>query len=207
VQHQTGEHVRVAQIGELPADAPRPAPDPLARLLRQERLEHHERLLHARIVSRAFRPNLDVKVLKPLSPGGAAGGAIAGLSALPADTSVVLVGHEPDLWRLAGAFVLEHRDAMRAEFKKGGVCRIDLDDVPRVGDRRLIYLLPPRVLRDDEHCRDRRDLRHRRRPAAHRLRRVRPEGRNFLGSSVEIRMPLRRLRLESQYSGFVSTGL
>jgi phosphohistidine phosphatase len=101
----------------------------------------------ARILSRAFRPVVDVKVLRPLSPGGGAGGVIAGLSALPATTSVVLVGHEPDLTRLAGAFVLEHRDALRAEFKKGGVCRIDFDDVPRLGDGRLIYLLPPRVLR------------------------------------------------------------
>jgi phosphohistidine phosphatase len=101
----------------------------------------------ARILSRAFRPNVDVKVLKPLAPGGGAGGVIAGLSALPANTSVVLVGHEPDLSRLAGAFVLEHRDGLRADFKKGGVCRIDFDDVPRLGDGRLIYLLPPRVLR------------------------------------------------------------
>ena len=101
----------------------------------------------ARILSRAFRPGVDVKVLRPLSPGGGAGGVIAGLSDLPANTSVVLVGHEPDLSRLAGAFVLEHRDGLRAEFKKGGVCRIDFDDVPRLGDGRLIYLLPPRVLR------------------------------------------------------------
>ena len=101
----------------------------------------------ARIVARAFRPSLDVKVLKPLAPGGGAGGVIAGLSALPANASVLLVGHEPDLTRLAGAFVLEHRDALRADFKKGGVCRIDFDDAPRLGDGRLIYLLPPRVLR------------------------------------------------------------
>lgn len=101
----------------------------------------------ARILSRAFRPNVDIKVLRPLSPGGGAGGVIAGLSALPANTTVVLVGHEPDLSRLAGAFVLEHRDALRAEFKKGGVCRIDFDGVPRLGDGRLVYLLPPRILR------------------------------------------------------------
>jgi phosphohistidine phosphatase len=101
----------------------------------------------ARILAAAFRPRLKIQVLRPLQPGGGAGGVLAGLSSLPADASIVLVGHEPDLSRLAGALVLEQRDTLRAEFKKGGVLRVDFDGMPRLGEGRLIYLLPPRVLR------------------------------------------------------------
>ena len=101
----------------------------------------------ARIVASAFRPRLKIKVLRPLQPGGGAGGVMAGLASLPADASIVLVGHEPDLSRLAGALLLEQRDTLRAEFKKGGVCRIDFDGTPRLGEGRLIYFVPPRILR------------------------------------------------------------
>jgi phosphohistidine phosphatase len=101
----------------------------------------------AAILARAFRPRLTIKVLRPLMPGGGAGGVLAGLASLPSGASVVLVGHEPDLSRLAGALILEQRDTLRVEFKKGGVCRVDFDGVPRLGEGRLIYHLPPRVLR------------------------------------------------------------
>jgi phosphohistidine phosphatase len=101
----------------------------------------------ARILARAFRPHPAVRVLRPLAPGGGAGGVLAGLSGLSADASVALVGHEPDLSRLAGALLLEHRDTLPMEFKKGGLCRIDFDGAARLGAGRLIYHLPPRVLR------------------------------------------------------------
>jgi len=101
----------------------------------------------AAILARAFRPRLTIKVLRPLIPGGGAGSDASPASTPPASASVVLVGHEPDLSRLAGALILEQRDTLRVEFKKGGVCRVDFDDVPRLGEGRLIYHLPPRILR------------------------------------------------------------
>ena len=101
----------------------------------------------ARIAARACRPRPDLKVLRPLAPGGGAGGVLAGLSALPAGAAVLLVGHEPDLSRLAGALILEHRDTLPIEFKKGALCRIDFDGAARLGGGRLIFHLPPRVLR------------------------------------------------------------
>jgi phosphohistidine phosphatase len=51
----------------------------------------------ALILARVFRPRPEIKVLRPLQPGGGAGGVLAGLTSIPADSSVVLVGHEPDL--------------------------------------------------------------------------------------------------------------
>jgi phosphohistidine phosphatase len=101
----------------------------------------------AQIVARTMRPRPKLKVLRPLAPGGGAGGILAGLSAVPADAAVVLVGHEPDLSRLAGALVLERRDALTIEFKKGALCRIDIDGAARLGAGKLVFHLPPRVLR------------------------------------------------------------
>lgn len=56
---------------------------------------------------------------------------------------VAVVGHEPDLGRLAAHLVAARR---AVPFKKGGVCRIDLDTWSSRGGT-LVWLAPPRVLR------------------------------------------------------------
>ena len=101
----------------------------------------------ARLVQRALRPRPPIKVLRPLAPGGGSGGVFAGLASLPHDASVFLVGHEPDLSRLLAALILETRGDIAVEFKKGGVACIDCPGVPRPGTGRLVYHLPPRILR------------------------------------------------------------
>ena len=57
---------------------------------------------------------------------------------------LALVGHEPDLGELA-ARLLGARGIV--EFKKGAVCRIDVDGATPGGPGTLRWLLPPRVLR------------------------------------------------------------
>jgi phosphohistidine phosphatase len=101
----------------------------------------------AKIVVAALRPHPHLRALRPLAPGGGAGGVFAALATLPHDASVMLVGHEPDLSALAAALVLETRGDLGIEFKKGGLCRIDCPGAPRPGSGRLIYHLPPRLLR------------------------------------------------------------
>jgi phosphohistidine phosphatase len=101
----------------------------------------------ARIVVPAFRPRPPLRILKPLSPGGGAGGVFAALTSLPADASILLVGHEPDLSHLAGAMLLEPRGDLPIEFKKGGLCRIDFEGVARPGQGRLAFHLTPKILR------------------------------------------------------------
>ncbi len=101
----------------------------------------------ARIVVPLFRPRPPLRALRPLSPGGGAGGVFAALSQVPADASVLLVGHEPDLGRLAAAMLLDPRTDLPIEFKKGGLCRIDFEGVARPGAGRLVFHLPPRILR------------------------------------------------------------
>jgi phosphohistidine phosphatase len=57
---------------------------------------------------------------------------------------VALVGHEPDLGELAAVLI----GAPRAlPFRKGGVCRIDVDRVGASAHGSLVWFLPPKVLR------------------------------------------------------------
>ncbi len=101
----------------------------------------------ARIVVEAFTPAPPLRVLRPLAPGGGMGGVIAGLAGFPPAVSIVLVGHEPDLSRLAGALVLETRGDLPLEFKKGALCRIDFEGIPKAGGGRLVFHLTPKILR------------------------------------------------------------
>jgi phosphohistidine phosphatase len=101
----------------------------------------------ARIVIPMFRPHPPLRALRPLSPGGGTGGVFAALETVPPDASVLLVGHEPDLSRLAGAMTLEPRGDMPLELKKGGLCRIDFEGSARPGRGRLAFLLTPKILR------------------------------------------------------------
>jgi len=101
----------------------------------------------ARIVLAAGGGAPDLKLLKPLAPGGGTGGVFAALTGLPPQARVLLVGHEPDLGLLAAGLLLDRRDEMPLEFKKGGLCRIDTEGAPRLGNGRLVFHLTPRMLR------------------------------------------------------------
>jgi phosphohistidine phosphatase SixA len=54
------------------------------------------------------------------------------------------VGHEPGVGELAARLVGSRHPI---EFKKGAVCRIDLDELPPNGPGDLRWLLPPKILR------------------------------------------------------------
>ena len=61
------------------------------------------------------------------------------------EESIAIVGHEPDMSRLA-SFLLTGRQAMRVDFKKGAICRIDLAQAgPGAGT--LAWFAPPRIMR------------------------------------------------------------
>ncbi|SRR5258706_7046365 len=101
----------------------------------------------ARIVARAFRPRPAVRLLRPLAPGGRTAEILQGLAALSKCQALLLVGHEPDLSRLAAEMLLPGHVDLPIEFKKGGLCRIDFEREPRPGEGRLVFHLPPRILR------------------------------------------------------------
>jgi phosphohistidine phosphatase len=73
----------------------------------------------------------------PLSGGFDAEQALTALSGLSADARVLLVGHEPDLSRVAGELT-----GARADVKKGGLAVVRLDGA----SGELVVLVRPREL-------------------------------------------------------------
>ncbi len=79
-----------------------------------------------------------------LSPGSAFRSVLDMLAAYSRHHSLALVGHEPGLGELAGR-LLGTRNPL--PFKKGAICRIDVDALPPAGPSRLVWFAPPKMLR------------------------------------------------------------
>jgi phosphohistidine phosphatase len=79
-----------------------------------------------------------------LAPGGAPPDLIEVLRSKKKEARVALVGHEPDLGRLA-AFLIGARAPL--VFKKGGICRIDFEKFPPVPPGQLVWFALPKMLR------------------------------------------------------------
>ena len=85
-----------------------------------------------------------VRVLDELAPAHPPEQLLAELARRVKRRRIALVGHEPDLGELAAALI----GAQRAlPFRKGGVCRIDVDRLGASAAGSLIWFLPPKVLR------------------------------------------------------------
>lgn len=83
--------------------------------------------------------------LESLVPGGSWRKTLTSLEALPTDSVVALVGHEPDLGKLAGVLLFGAPRAL--PLKKAGACSIDFETKAAAGTGDLRWFLPPRVLR------------------------------------------------------------
>jgi len=85
-----------------------------------------------------------VRVLDALAPGHEPRSVLAQLARAVRRRRVALVGHEPGLGELAAHLV----GAGRAlPFKKGGVCRIDLESLTSRRAGALTLFVPPKLLR------------------------------------------------------------
>jgi phosphohistidine phosphatase len=83
---------------------------------------------------------------EPLLAVGDNQALVASLAAHDKDAVVAVVGHEPHVSALLGALI--GGDSGRLPFKKGGAALVELDeDAPGPGRGRLIWFLPPRLLR------------------------------------------------------------
>ncbi len=98
----------------------------------------------ADIVAAALDPRPVLVTLEALAPGGAYAVLMAELEKHARKARIALVGHEPGLGELAGRLI-GSRHAI--EFKKGAVCRIDIDQIPPGGPGSLRWFLTPRMLR------------------------------------------------------------
>ena len=78
-------------------------------------------------------------------PGAGTEGILAELSAHKNAGAVMLVGHNPHLEFFASALLGAGSPVV--EFKKGGMCRIDIETLPPENPGRLIWHLTPKQLR------------------------------------------------------------
>jgi len=98
----------------------------------------------AEIVAAAIDTRPAVTVIESLAPGASYNALMADLEKHARKSRIALVGHEPGIGELAARFI-GSRHAI--EFKKGAVCRIDLEAIPPAGPGDLRWFMTPRVLR------------------------------------------------------------
>jgi phosphohistidine phosphatase len=99
----------------------------------------------ADIVAAAFDPRPAIVNVDALAPGGTHANVLAELEKHVRRGHIAIVGHEPGIGELAGRLA-GMRHAL--EFKKGAVCRIDVDTLPPRGAGTLRWFLSPKILRN-----------------------------------------------------------
>jgi len=97
----------------------------------------------AEILASAFDPRPSIITIESLAPGGSYASLLTDLEKHGRKTRIALVGHEPGIGEL-GARLIGSRHSF--EFKKGAVCRIDVDEIPPGGPGDLRWFLTPKVM-------------------------------------------------------------
>lgn len=101
----------------------------------------------AEIICEILGSKDDLKITDALAPGGMAGDLYKFLrhSHRPQNIQeIFLVGHEPDIGRLAGTLLWAGPE-LDIPFKKAGVCRIDIQDIPPTTPGTLKWFLTPKI--------------------------------------------------------------
>jgi phosphohistidine phosphatase len=99
----------------------------------------------AEIFAAAFPTRPPIVVVDSLTPEGSPQGVINDLEKQGRKARIALVGHEPGIGELAARLFGSRRPV---EFKKGAVCRIDIESLPAAGPGTLKWFLTPRILRE-----------------------------------------------------------
>jgi phosphohistidine phosphatase len=81
-----------------------------------------------------------------LSPGTPPEALLAALRGLR-EARIAAVGHEPGLRRLVAASLAGSAGSQALEFKKMGAALLTFQGAPRAGGARLLWLVPPKMLR------------------------------------------------------------
>ena len=98
----------------------------------------------AEILAAGVEGTPSVKVLEALAPGHTSGAVMSQLARAAKRRRIALVGHEPELGELAAHLIGAARPL---PFKKGGVCRIDVDGLTSRHAGSLAWFVTPKVLR------------------------------------------------------------
>lgn len=99
----------------------------------------------AQVLLEALALDSRVTLCDALSPGGSAVELLESLPDVRDEEAVALVGHEPDLGKLAGTLLFGA--PAHVAMKKAGACAIEFEGRARTGAGHLLWFLPPRVLR------------------------------------------------------------
>lgn len=100
----------------------------------------------ADILREALRGRSTIRMCGELIPDSPADKVVALLDTLPLNSTVLCVGHEPQLSALAG-LLLGGKPIRGLAFKKAGASLIHCDELPHAGKGTLGWWLPPSLLR------------------------------------------------------------
>jgi len=99
----------------------------------------------AEIVLEALAKESEMQISEALAPGGTASDLYKFLRPFSQKENIFLVGHEPDISRLAGTLLWVGPD-LNMPFKKAGICRIDIVDIPPSSPGVLKWFATPKLL-------------------------------------------------------------
>ncbi len=100
----------------------------------------------AEILLEAFAGKIPLKIIPALAPTGNRADLYAEIRNHRKLESLMLVGHQPSLGEIAGEIAWGSSENY-VEFKKGGVCAIDLESLGGIPQGTIISLLTPSILR------------------------------------------------------------
>jgi phosphohistidine phosphatase len=98
----------------------------------------------ADIVAAAMNPRPPIVSIEALSPDGTFQDIIADLEKQSKRSRIAIVGHEPGIGEFAARLIGSRHSI---EFKKGAICRIDVDALPPSGPGDLRWMLTTKILR------------------------------------------------------------
>jgi phosphohistidine phosphatase len=97
----------------------------------------------AEIVAGGLAPRPSLSNIESLAPDAGYAALMADLEKHARKPRIALVGHEPDIGELAARLIGSRRSI---EFKKGAICRIDVDELPPNGPGQLRWFITPKML-------------------------------------------------------------
>jgi len=101
----------------------------------------------AKIIRQLLCPRIELQAQEALLPEAAPNKLLSLLASLPADATVICVGHEPHLGETAG-LMLVGKPVLGLSFKKAGACCLSFREPPRAGRAELRWWMGPSQLRN-----------------------------------------------------------
>ncbi len=98
----------------------------------------------AEILAESVPGHPPVQVIDALAPGGTFNDVMNAIARAGRDTQIALVGHEPGMGALAARLI---GGSAAIPFKKGAVCRIDVEGLPPAAPGELRWFLTPKIMK------------------------------------------------------------